>query len=352
MHEVNHSKLAMACRAAYGTEVLKGFTGILYIGDLHGSSTRVGRRIDDYAEVSLDKLSQAAKLCREQNLLPVCLGDLFHRARENNLTYLSKMWNILSQEFHVPLIVIAGSHDRVETRLTNKDALHLLNQMGFIYALDRKGLALSAEINGAIVNLWATPAGSMIPDSIEGSSAHFNVMVTHHDLDFNGPYPNCHEIKEIQNCDMVVNGHMHKACDPVTKGSTVWHNPGSIMRVSIKEKQHRPAVSLWTPAHGVNLQTIPLVFKENVFDLTGREVFAADPRELKEALPKGLRMSSFAGKIRAATALEASRTEDGSVLAERMEKYFEFSSKSDNLKRYMMGLFAETIKEETGVDVT
>uniref|UniRef100_UPI000B409202 metallophosphoesterase family protein n=1 Tax=Comamonas thiooxydans TaxID=363952 RepID=UPI000B409202 len=310
MPELNHSLMGLACRAFYGKEVLKGFSGILYIGDLHGSSTRVGRRIDDYAAVSLDKLSQAAKICREQNLLPVSLGDLFHRARENSLTYLSQMWKILSQEFHVPLIVIAGSHDRVETRLTDKDALHLLNQMGFIYALDRKGLAIQAEINGAVVNLWATPAGSPIPDSVDGEAGQFNVMVTHHDLDFNGPYPNCHEIKEIQNCDMVVNGHMHKACDMVIKGTTVWHNPGSIMRVSIKEKTHKPAVSLWTPAHGVNLQTIPLVYKENVFDLTGKEVFAADPRELKEALPKGLRISSFAGKLRAAAVLAASRTED------------------------------------------
>lgn len=322
--------------------ILTGYAGILFIGDAHLNSIKPGRRIDDYTEAGLDKLSQCAKIAKERNLLPVCLGDLFHRPRENSLVLLSRLGKIMD-EFHHPMLLLAGSHDRTESWFTEKDAGQLMEQMGKIQLIEQPGHVLSLDIGGKMVNLWATPAGCHIPDSIAADPAQDNIMITHHDLDFTGPYPGALELKEIENCGLQVNGHMHTQAPMVIRGRTACHNPGSIMRNTVDLRNQKPAVSVWTPAHGSSLETVPLVVADHVFDLTGKEAYAADPRDLKASLPKGLRLSSFATRFRAASSLEAARTEDGAVLIEEVGDYLTRFDKPDNLRRYLTGLLGEAV---------
>lgn len=327
------------------TKPITGFDGFLFIGDVHAASHRPGRRIDDYGSACLGKLSQSAKIARDRKLYPICLGDLFHKARENDLVLLARMMEVC-REFAAPMVVLAGSHDRTETMLTEKDAAQLLMQSGCLTMVDQPGKVLTLDVGGVLVNLWATPAGCPIPDSVDAEPGSHNLMITHHDFDFCGEYPGAWLLKEIKGCDVMINGHMHTPTPMVIKGSTACHNPGSITRVSVDLKKHKPVVSVWTPAHGINLEPVPLVVADNVFDLTGKEVFAADPKTLKDSLPKGLRLSTFASKLRASESLEAGRTDDGSVMVEEMEKYFELFDKPDNLKRYLTGLLSEVIAEQ------
>ena len=326
------------------SEVIKGFEGFLFIGDSHLVSSRPGRRIDDYSSAILGKLSQSARIAKARRLYPVHLGDLFHRARENDLTLLSRTADVL-REFEVPLPLEDGSHDRTESWYTEKDAVKLLAGFGLLRLMDKPGKVLTLDINGELVNLWVTPAGSRVPTSIPAEPGTRNIMVTHHDFDFNGKYPGAHELHEIEGCDLMVNGHMHHPAPMVLKGRTACHNPGSISRPSVDLVKHQPVVSVWTPAHNLNLEPVPLEHVKDVFDMTGKEAFAADPRELKASLPKGLRLSTFATKLRATEALEAGRTDDGSVMLESMDNYFKLFDKPDNLKRYMTGLVAEVIEE-------
>jgi predicted phosphodiesterase len=327
-------------------EIITGYNGFLFIGDTH-IARRPGRRIDDYLTAILTKLSLAAKIAAEQNLIPVHLGDLFNRARENDLEVLGRTSAVL-REFLRPLLVTLGSHDPVETSLTDKDAMQLLAGFGLVQPMDKPGKVLTADFNGVLTNLWVTPAGRLVPHRIDTEPGTRNIMVTHHDFDFNGLYPDAHELHEIEGCDLMVNGHMHKATAMVLKGRTACHNPGSLARVKVDERNHKPVVSMWTPAHSLNLEAIPVPYADNVFDLAGKEVWAADPKDLKATLPKGLRLSTFASKIRATESLEAGRTEDGSVMVETLDSYFKMFEKSDNLKRYMSGLLAEEIEERTG----
>lgn len=211
--------------------------------------------------------------------------------------------------------------------------------------MDQAGLAYSLEIKGQRVDIWATPAGCVLPTSIDAESGVRNIMITHDDFDFKGMYPGAHELHEIENCDMLVNGHMHHPTPMVLKGRTACHNPGSIMRVAIDLRDHQPVVSVWSPAHGVSLESVPLVVTANVFDMTGYEADAATPKELRAALPKGLRLSSFAAQLRVNDSLEAARTDDGSVLIESLAGYFKQFEKPDNLKRYLTQLVDETLKD-------
>lgn len=328
------------------SDVIKGYKGFLFIGDSHLVSHRPGRRIDDYATAILGKLSQAARIAKELQLYPVHLGDLFHRPRENSLELLYRTSEVL-REFPVPLPLVGGSHDRTETWYTEKDAVYLLQNFGLLRPLDKPGKVLTLDIDGELVSLWVTPAGCVVPDSIPAEPDTRNIMVTHHDFDFNGKYPGAHELHEIEGCDLMVNGHMHTPTPMVLKGRTACHNPGSISRVSVDLRNHQPVVSVWTPAHRLNLEPVPVEHVKDVFDLTGKEVYAADPKELKASLPKGLRLSSFAAKIRATEPLGARRTDDGSVMVETLDNYFKMFPKpeTDNLKRYMGGLLAEIIAE-------
>lgn len=324
--------------------VIKGFDGILFIGDVHLLSHRPGRRIDDYASAGLDKLSQCARICRERNLYPVCLGDLFHKARENDLVLLSRLMNVL-REFPVPMLVLAGSHDRTESWFTDQDAGQLLEKAGVLELIEDQGKVMTLVVAGQEVNLWATPAGCRIPKSVDAPAGSHNIMVTHHDFDFMGMYPGAEELAEIEGCGMLVNGHMHHPAPMVIRGMTACHNPGSTMRNTVDLVKHKPVVSAWTPAHGASLEAIPLVVAANVFNMTGKEVFAAEPRELKASLPKGLRLSSFAAKLRGSESMDAERTDDGAVLVEEMDSYFKMFDKPDNLRRYLTGLLADVVNE-------
>jgi len=110
-------------------------------------------------------------------------------------------------------------------------------------------------------------------------------------------------------------------------------------------KDQAPVVSAWRPAQGVSLEKIALSVAPNVFDLTGREVYAAEARDLKEALPKGLRFSTFASKLRKGSgSLDAQRSDDGAILIEEVESYFKAFEKPDNLKRYILELVQDTVE--------
>ena len=326
-------------------ETIYGYEGFLFIGDAH-LAVRPGRRIDDYAAAILNKLSQAARIARERKLYPVCLGDLFHKARENNLELLARTMMVM-REFQVPLLVLAGSHDRTESWFTEKDAAQLLAMSGALKLVEKPGKVLTLDCKGERVHLWATPAGCWVPNEVAADEGGRNIMITHHDFDFRGMYPGAHELHEIANCDLLVNGHMHTPTPMVLKGRTACHNPGSISRVSVDLRKHAPVVSAWTPAHNLSLESIPLTYVQDVFDLTGKEVYAADPKALKAELPKGLRLSSFAAKLRATESLEAGRTDDGSVMVESLDSYFKMFDKPDNLRRYLAGLLSEVIAERT-----
>lgn len=325
---------------------IEGYAGLLFIGDVHANSRRPGRRLDDYAAACLDKVEQSLAIARAENLFPVFLGDLFHRPRENDLPLLTSLMALLRKSEMAPLL-LRGSHDCTENRFTAADADVLLAHAGVLTLIDEPGLAARFLIGGQLVNLWATPAGYPLPVSVDGEGAARNIMITHHDLDFQGPYPGCHFITPVSSCDMVVNGHMHTPAPTVLKGGTAWHNPGSITRPSIDLIRHEPVVSIWTPAHKLSLEPVKLRINQNVFDLTGKEVWAADPRTLKASLPKGLRLSHFAARLREGEeTLEAGRTDDGAVMVEEMQSYFELFETPDNVQRYLKGLLAEVVEGE------
>ncbi len=59
------------------------YVGLLCIGDPHLASRVPGFRRDDYPNTVLNKLRWSLDYANQNALLPVLLGDLFHRPRDN-----------------------------------------------------------------------------------------------------------------------------------------------------------------------------------------------------------------------------------------------------------------------------
>ena len=266
---------------------MSALKGILFIGDPHVYSARPGRRRDDYLSSVLEKLTRASEICWERSLLPVILGDLFHRAKENHLPTLARLFETLGH-FPVQPLVLGGNHDKNDTTLQESDALSLFAQTGVIEVLDGACRAWrTLETEAGPVHLWGAPYGSQIPDAIEAGGAGQVVLVTHHDLAFQGAYPGAQLLKEIRGCDMVVNGHMHFATPSVQKGRTWWHNPGNIEPITIDCKDHKPAVWAWEAGTACEaLERIDLPHNADCFDLTGIAVEASDAASAAAALPE------------------------------------------------------------------
>lgn len=306
--------------------------GFLFIGDPHVSSKRPGRRKDDYVASVLGKLEVAAEIARREELLPVILGDLFHRAGENHLPTIARLTAVL-QLFPVVPICLGGNHDKTETLLTEVDALHFLDQVGALRVVDGECReVLELETPAGRIALWAAPYGVPIPERIE-SGADQVVLITHHDLAFEGCYPGATELFEIEGCDLVVNGHMHKTAPSVQKGQTNWHCPGNIEPLSVDVRDHVPAVWVWCGGDPSQpLQKIVLPHDRDCFDLTGLNVEAASTDVAVNALDGAgpvhvpivaAAPSHFAELLSAESTLDAARTEDDETFREDLEAAFE-----------------------------
>jgi predicted phosphodiesterase len=319
--------------------------GFLFIGDPHVTSKRPGRRKDDFLASVLGKLQVAAEIARREDLMPVILGDLFHRAGENHWPTISRLTAVL-QQFHVVPLCLGGNHDKDERQLTEVDALQYLDQVGVLRVVDgacREALILDTPAGR--MALWAAPYGAQLPESIT-SDADQVVLITHHDLAFEGCYPGSSELYEIPGCDLVVNGHMHKTAPSVQKGQTNWHCPGNIEPLSIDCRDHVPSVWSWMGGNAKQgLTQFVLPHEKDCFDLTGTSVAPAATRDALDALsasvvdvPAIAGPSHFAELLSAQSTLEASRTEDDETFLEDLELALGEIEASDPVSQLLLAL--------------
>lgn len=315
--------------------------GFLYIGDPHLSSKPIGRRTDtDFCGTVLGKLRYALELASDLDLVPVILGDLFHRPRDTDGRMLVETIQMMRASRH-PVYCLVGNHDIDETVLTDRTALGILRAAGVLVAIDQTGPVDEFMLNHQRVGLGATPYGQDIPNDIRAHFPHavLRVWLTHTDIAFEGAYPGSLAPFPIQGCDLVVNGHMHLSKPAIACEQTVWINPGNITRTAIDARDHQPRVWVWVPGEPLRPEIIP--HEGNVFDLTGHQV--ATPRR-GEAVP--LSTSRFVAQLKADTATEAQRTADGSVWAEVFETALAEADFTPEVKAVLVALQAEVMQAQ------
>lgn len=274
--------------------------GLLFLGDPHYWSKRPGRRVDDFSQTVLNKLSETIEYANKHNLLIICLGDLFEKPEDNDISALTKLIKVLKKAKH--FISAVGNHDLNEYKLMDHNPLKMLSETNIIELMEDNGFAYQIEFTNSDhkVLLGSTPYGMMIPDNVlpllieenenkiykpltetqlkniedqeKGNKVAGNlpiylkqnkinentrkiiskfkeenkiqdvIWITHHDLAMNGAYPNSIPLKEIVGVDFVINGHIHGTKVPVKVDHTVYYNTGNITRMKIDMIDHKPAV--------------------------------------------------------------------------------------------------------------
>lgn len=329
-------------------EINDAFNGFLFIGDPHASSQAPGRRIDDYKASVLSKLSEAAEVSKTLKLMPVILGDLIHRDRENSIELACDLIDVF-REFPVPPLDLEGNHGKLLTTVSQSDMEELLDKTRAIRLVRNAGLIGVYAMGGQRVELYGVPYGQPIPMSMAHLGADlsipaYRILITHHDLAFEGAYPGAALLTEIEGCSLTVNGHMHKTAPSVTVGQTTHCCPGNIEPLSVDMIDHKPAVWEWNPQEPAELHPHYLRHERDVFDMTGLQVVALEAEDAVAALV--LEHSEFAEELAAMATDDAARTSDGSVFLEDIEAVLEASA-ADLALRALVGLTLKRMEETT-----
>lgn len=285
--------------------------GVLFIGDPHLSKKTVGRRLEsNFWEVGLDKLEQCLAIAEKEGLAPIILGDLMHTATDNFLRMLNQMMALFFRQKGPVYILGLGNHDTANDKLSDEDAIALFITSGALTVIDENTVVEFPDfyVTG-IPYMYGVPSGAVLPDSLPARDKP-QILVTHADLAFDSAYPGSLPLKEIKNCMMAVNGHMHGTKPRVKMGQTTWYNPGNILRLSVDMKDHVP--SAWEYRAGMpNLKQHVLRYAPSPFNLVGLDIAAASEQDVETSI--------FASMLSAKQTLNAAKTDEGVILQENIE---------------------------------
>jgi len=203
------------------------YKGLLVIGDPHLEGRVPGFRKDDYPKTIIDKLKWCLQTARNQKLLPVILGDLFHLPRDNP----NWLVNELIQVFDQKVYGIYGNHDVHENQLDSNDTLSILESAGCIELLGGSN-CFRGMMGGRNVLLGGTSWGQQLPDrsDVDLSGEPVVVWLTHHDLSLPGYDAGKIDLPDNMPFDLIVNGHIHRRLDDHIVGRTTLVTPGNIAR--------------------------------------------------------------------------------------------------------------------------
>lgn len=308
------------------------YCGFLFIGDPHIASRPPGFRRDDFPRTVLGKLRACLDYARDNCLVPVVLGDLFHWPRDSANWLLVELMELFAER---NVVAIAGNHDMQNDAPAPDDSLSVLVAARVVRLLSpTQPLAypLKGGDGNQFVRLLGSSWGTAPPkDFTRPDSTAFVCWITHHDYAFGGDEAQTGgkrnlRLRELPGIDLVVNGHLHRPREPISIGMTTWVNPGNITRLtrSAGSKAHRPAaleLLLWFADHRVHHCMKPVPVPHAAFE----EVFAEGEFENESAENVGsqapLFQSSFVTDLLAITRV---RTSDGtaarSVLTQHLEQ--------------------------------
>jgi DNA repair exonuclease SbcCD nuclease subunit len=278
--------MAKTNKASKSTKLSDYYVGLLAIGDPHVEGRQPGFRKDDYPNVVLEKIRWCLGYAKENRLLPMFLGDLFDKPRDNPTWMMGRLIEIMSK---VPSVGIYGNHDCAETQLNENDSLSILIKAG-CFRLVSAEKPWRGIMNGRQVYVGGSSYREKVPFEFSLRSAPkrklfennpFVVWLTHHDISFAGYDNGRIDPHEIENVELLINGHIHRKLEEVQAGETRWITPGNISRRSRSDacKQHTPKVTridVDSESYRMSEVEVPHQAYDEVF----HEAVAAEEREL------------------------------------------------------------------------
>lgn len=227
------------------------YRGLLLIGDPHLEGRQPGYRKDDYPEVILDKLDWSLNYAVTNRLLPIILGDLFDKPRDNPTWLIGRLIEMFRQaSTQGEVLGIYGNHDvHYQPELTEHDSLSLLVCSQALRLLSAESPWIG-EMQGRTVIVGGAsyreelPKAFTLPLDRTSAGPPLVVWITHHDILIPGYDEGRIKPCEIPGVDLVINGHIHRRLETVERGQTQWWTPGNISRRSRSDavREHVPSV--------------------------------------------------------------------------------------------------------------
>ena len=223
--------------------------GLLFIGDPHLENRQPGFRKDDYQNVILEKIKWCLAHAEKNRLLPVFLGDFFEKPRENSNWMIGQLMEIL---YGTGAIGIYGNHDCANPSLTDQDSLALLIKSECLQLISADK-PWRGELNGWPVIVGGSSYREPLPKRFDVEMQPKGTLfpeqplvfwISHHDINLPGYDGGRLKPREIENVQLLVNGHIHRRLEPVVEGETTWMTPGNISRRSRSDanRLHVPSV--------------------------------------------------------------------------------------------------------------
>mgnify|MGYP001164223815 FL=1 len=246
--------------------------------DIHLTETTPISRTDNYVEAQDRKLAFLKQLETQYDCPVIDAGDIFDYWKASPWLIARAYKNLPSEIYTIP-----GNHDLPEHSMQQyeKSALHVL------------------EVALAIRRLSKTPydrrdftiAGFAYGEKLEDVNADIVVI---HDLVYEGnpPWPNAvgYQPKDLFKIftkpRLILTGHYHMALVAKSKDGRLVVNPGSMMRMTIVQKDYKPRCYLYNFDDN-EVEPVYFPIEEDVFD----DRHIVEPKEKEE------RLSAFIEKL-------------------------------------------------------
>jgi predicted phosphodiesterase len=226
--------------------------GLFFIADPHLADVPPGQRLDGYLEQIMSKLEACLDRARELGMVPVLLGDLFHRPRDNSNRMLVELIRLFGPRTGPDRVwALVGNHDKYQSRFTEDVTIAVLEAAGVLSLMKEDGPQFSLETGAGRALVCASPDGAPLPKAYERQDGDPETVIwlTHHNIKFPEFEDRAYAIRELPGIDWLVNGHIHRPQPTVTMGRTTWANPGNITRLTFTRRSmvREPAAAVWTP---------------------------------------------------------------------------------------------------------
>jgi len=275
---------------------------MILTADLHLRRTAPRARIDDYLATQERKFRFILERARATPPLLVG-GDFFHMAKPGEGLL---RWVIdLLKEYNVRPIVVPGQHDLPGHSLEqiNESGLGVLAAAGVIQLLTQEqflgpGYFIEAAAYGVI------PRNRKRPEP-----CYLNILLWHHMIINDPLWPGQVAdkapaiLRKYPQFDLIVTGDNHQSFYIMDGGKRFLINPGSMMRMTAAQINHKPTIFKW---ENNVLTPILIPIEENVLDLS----------ELEANKEKDERIGAFIERISTQWEVELS-------FQKNMEKFFQ-----------------------------
>ncbi len=273
---------------------------MIFAADLHIRRTPPRARIDDYFQAQERKFRFILEQAQASPPLLVA-GDFFHQSRPG--PYLEQWAINLLREYDVRPIVVPGQHDLPGHSLEQilDSGLGVLAAAGLIELLTDPRLFYQGKWNDLWLSITGVPYGLSPIDSITPT---INNILLWHRMVINEPLWPGQEadkapalLRKYPQFDIIVTGDNHttfaiaetQKLEPgknydIDKCQRWIINPGSMMRMTAAQTEHRPCIFKW---ESEKLEQIFLPIEQDVFDLS----------ELEQAKEKDSRVQAFVDRL-------------------------------------------------------